>query len=84
MSDLGSSPTAGRRGRREQPGDGNATLVEFTLSPDGEGTRLRMVESGFAELAMPEEDRRARHEQNGAGWTRKLAELQQHTEQLPV
>jgi uncharacterized protein YndB with AHSA1/START domain len=68
----------------EEPDEGNATLVEFTLSPDGEGTRLRMAESGFAELAMPEEDRRARHEQNGAGWTRKLAELQQHTEQLPV
>jgi hypothetical protein len=43
-----------------------------------------MVESGFADLVMPEEDRRARYEQNGAGWTRKLAEFQQHTEQLPV
>ena len=29
----------------------NSTLVEFTLTPEGAATRLRVVESGFAALA---------------------------------
>src|SRR5690349_22705148 len=28
----------------------NSTLVEFTLKPEGDGTRLRVVESGFDAL----------------------------------
>ena len=28
------------------------TLVEFTLTPEGDGTRVRVVESGFASLAF--------------------------------
>ncbi len=35
----------------EQPVEGNSTLVEFSLQPEGEGTRLRVTESGFASLA---------------------------------
>ena len=35
----------------EEPVEGNSTLVEFTLQPEGDGTRLRVVESGFASLA---------------------------------
>ena len=35
----------------EEPVEGNSTLVEFTLAPEGDGTRLRVVESGFASLA---------------------------------
>lgn len=68
----------------EEPDAGNATLVEFTLSPgpDGEGTLLRVVESGFAALDLPERDIAVRHEQNSAGWTRKLVELQQHLARL--
>src|SRR5215207_736980 len=42
------------RGARDpgktQFGDGNSTLVRFTLSPEGGTTRLRVVESGFAGL----------------------------------
>src|SRR5690349_15045165 len=30
----------------EEPTEGNSTLVEFTLTAEGEGTRLRVVESG--------------------------------------
>src|SRR5262245_38831826 len=36
--------------------DPRRTYVEFTLEPDGAGTRLRVVESGFAQL--PEEEYR--------------------------
>ena len=42
-------------------GDGNSTLVEFSLSPEGDDTRLRVVESGFSGLdfAPDEQARRA-------------------------
>ena len=39
------SPTAGGRSRARAPTSrrrGNATLVEFTLEPEGDGTRLRV------------------------------------------
>jgi uncharacterized protein YndB with AHSA1/START domain len=46
----------------------NTTLVEFTLTPEGSGTRLRVVESGFAALAGSEELRAKAHEDNSGGW----------------
>jgi uncharacterized protein YndB with AHSA1/START domain len=33
-----------------EPAPGNANLVEFTLTPEAEGTRLLVVESGFDRL----------------------------------
>src|SRR5262245_39290976 len=46
--------------------EGPTTLVEFTLRPQGEGTVLRLVESGFASLPG---DGRARHlADNTQGW----------------
>src|SRR5687767_5181280 len=33
----------------------NSTLVEFTLTPEGRATRLRVVESGFAGLGASDE-----------------------------
>lgn len=35
----------------EELREDNSTLVEFTLTPEGDKTRLRVVESGFAALA---------------------------------
>jgi uncharacterized protein YndB with AHSA1/START domain len=49
------------------------TRVEFTLEPHPDGTRLRLVESGFASL--PPELRGGCHESNTAGWQRELDEL---------
>ena len=43
------------------------TLVEFLLSPDGDGTRLRLVESGFADETHQKE--------NSGGWDAELADL---------
>ncbi len=51
------------------------TRVEFTLEPHPEGTRLRLVESGFASL--PPELRGGSHEGNSSGWERELGELAQ-------
>lgn len=56
--------------------DPRRTYVEFTLEPDGDGTRLRMVESGFAQL--PPETRRDTYESHSEGWTQELAELVEH------
>ena len=61
-----------------QPTDDNSTRVEFTLSEDGDGTRLRVVESGFDELATSEERRRKNLEGNTEGWRQELGELQQY------
>jgi hypothetical protein len=52
------------------------TRVEFTLEPHPEGTRLRLVESGFASL--PPEARGGCHQRNTRGWQRELGELAQY------
>ena len=54
---------------RSEPVDGNSTLVEFTLEAEGEGTRLRVVESGFANLDASGRDRAtsARGQPQGLG-----------------
>lgn len=56
--------------------DPRRTYVEFTLEPDGDGTRLRVVETGFAQL--PVETRRDTYDSHRAGWSRELAELAEH------
>ena len=53
--------------------DPRRTYVEFTLEPVGAGTRLRVVESGFAQL--PEDERRAAFDGNSKGWVSELGEL---------
>jgi len=54
------------------PTGGPTTLVEFTLEEVPEGTVLRLVESGFAELSPKS------REDNDEGWTAELAELQEY------
>jgi uncharacterized protein YndB with AHSA1/START domain len=56
--------------------DPRRTCVEFTLDPAGEGTVLRVVESGFAQL--PLDTRRETYDSHREGWTRELAELVEH------
>ena len=62
-----------------QPGSGagdpvpadNRTLVDFTMEPVGDGTRLRLVESGFAGVKDPARQFR----DNDQGWDEELAKL---------
>ena len=62
--------------------DENSTLVEFTLTPEGAGTRLRLVESGFASLTIPAERvSAAGYESHAGGWPVKLEELREQAEQ---
>ena len=58
-----------------EPGEGNSTLVEFTLAPEGQATRLRVVESGFTALAVADERRNANYEANVGGWKHMLERL---------
>jgi uncharacterized protein YndB with AHSA1/START domain len=53
--------------------DPRRTYVEFTLEAAGAGTRLRVVESGFAQL--PEDAYRKAYDGNTQGWAKELAEL---------
>jgi uncharacterized protein YndB with AHSA1/START domain len=53
--------------------DPRRTYVEFTLEPAGTGTRLRVVESGFAQL--PEDAHGKAFGGNTEGWASELDEL---------
>lgn len=53
--------------------DPRRTYVEFTLEPAGEGTRLTVVESGFAQV--PDEIYPHAFGGNTEGWRSELAEL---------
>ena len=68
----------------EEPVEGNSTLVEFTLEREGDGTRLRVVESGFASLATSEERRAGNHAGNTEGWRVELDELRAHAVKVAV
>ncbi|MDT7789854.1 MAG: hypothetical protein QOF58_8273 [Pseudonocardiales bacterium] len=62
------------------PVPGNATLVEFTLTPEGDGTRLKVVESGFSTLDRPVEKQEWHRERNVDGWGHELDELREYLE----
>jgi uncharacterized protein YndB with AHSA1/START domain len=62
----------------EEPIDGNSTLVEFTLQPAGDGTLLRVVESGFASLATSDEQRAKNAAGNTRGWELETDELREY------
>jgi uncharacterized protein YndB with AHSA1/START domain len=53
--------------------DPRRTYVEFTLQSAGAGTRLTVVESGFAQL--PEDAYRTAYHGNTQGWASELGEL---------
>jgi uncharacterized protein YndB with AHSA1/START domain len=58
-----------------EPAQGNSTLVEFTLAPEGEGTRLRVVESGFGSLDAEQEDY---VRDNTEGWKGAVSSLEKY------
>jgi uncharacterized protein YndB with AHSA1/START domain len=53
--------------------DPRRTYVEFTLEPTGEGTRLTVVETGFAQL--PADAHSTAFDGNTRGWASELGEL---------
>ncbi|GHE68356.1 SRPBCC domain-containing protein [Streptomyces spiralis] len=67
----------------EELREDNSTLVEFTLTPEGDGTRLRVVESGFARLSGSEELRNKALKDNTGGWPLELDALKKRAEEQP-
>jgi uncharacterized protein YndB with AHSA1/START domain len=54
--------------------DEPTTLVEFTLAPAGQGTRLTVVESGFQ--ALPDDRREEALRSNTGGWEAQMANIE--------
>jgi uncharacterized protein YndB with AHSA1/START domain len=60
------------------------TLVEFTLSPEGDGTRVRVVESGWASLRAPDAERDRLREGNTGGWEHEFGDLARYAQNVAV
>jgi len=60
----------------------NSTLVTFELTPTPAGTRLRVLETGFA--GLDPELREAAFRENTSGWAHELAELTEFLTGQPV
>ncbi len=60
------------------------TLVEFTLAPENDGTRVRVVESGFASLAATDTVREELREGNVGGWKHEIGELERYAATVAV
>jgi len=58
-----------------EPVPGNSTLVTFLLLPEGVGTRVKVVESGFASLDCSRHEQRQHAARNGEGWDLELRHL---------
>jgi uncharacterized protein YndB with AHSA1/START domain len=55
--------------------EGESTLVEFTLSPEGEGTRLTVTETGIAALDIPDSEKAQHAGYASLAWQAALEEL---------
>ncbi len=55
--------------------DDNSTLVEFTLVAERDSTRLKVVESGFRDLAVSDDEKRDQVDGHREGWEREIGEL---------
>ena len=62
----------------DNPETAPRTLVEFRLQPEGEDTRLHIVESGFASL--PEPLRTSALRSNTQGWDIQTENVRRHAE----
>jgi len=64
----------------EELREDNSTLIEFTLTREGEKTRLRVVESGFETLPTSEEARGKVLNDNASGWPQVLSAFKARAE----
>jgi uncharacterized protein YndB with AHSA1/START domain len=60
------------------PADGNSTCVEFSLLPEGDATRLRLVERGFDRLRGNPTDIADHARESAMAWDNGLAMLREH------
>ncbi|MFF1837161.1 SRPBCC domain-containing protein [Streptomyces sp. NPDC058231] len=68
----------------EELREDNSTLVEFTLTREGDKTLLRVVESGFESLAGSEELRSRALKDNTGGWPQVLDAFRTRAERPSV
>ena len=65
-------------------GPGNSTLVEFHVAPAADtaanAVRVKVVESGFAALNVPESVREQAWKDNTGGWEMELGSLRERAE----
>ncbi len=61
--------------------EGTATRVEFSLTPEGNRTRLRVAESGFTSTDAVKVDQQRHAEANSQGWLQVLDNLRRYGEQ---
>jgi uncharacterized protein YndB with AHSA1/START domain len=65
------------------PDESNSALVEFSLTEEGDATRLKVVESGI-DLVTDDETSRARYiEEHGHGWGKHFGELHDYVASKP-
>ena len=57
------------------PDEDNTALVEFRLTEESHGTRLRVLESGIGAVTHDDEDKARYFESHEQGWERHLDEL---------
>src|ERR1700735_1011936 len=57
------------------PDENNSALVEFSLTEEAHGTRLRVLESGIGAVTHGDEDKARYHESHEQGWERHLGQL---------
>lgn len=68
----------------EQPVPGNSLLVTFALEPRGEGTLLRMTESGFREMGWEAAALEETYRDHESGWDHFLARISPYVATLGV
>jgi uncharacterized protein YndB with AHSA1/START domain len=59
-------------------GEGNSLLVEFTLTSEGDGTRLRVVETGQERMGWSQEQQDTFVREHNQGWVTYLAHLRDY------
>ena len=59
-------------------GEGNSLLVEFTLTPEGDGTLLRVVETGLERMDWSDEQQDTYRRDHTQGWVTHLAHLRDY------
>ncbi|MDA0162352.1 SRPBCC domain-containing protein [Solirubrobacter ginsenosidimutans] len=60
------------------------TLVEFTLSTEGDRTRVTVVESGWTKLRTSAEEQTRLREGNVGGWEHEMADLERYAHNVAV
>ena len=61
-----------------EPSETNAPLVEFSLEPRGDATRLRLVESGLDAIVCSDEARATYFSEHSSGWTHFAERLREY------